>query len=170
MNIALFFEDIHTIAANSARQAAALETIARFCNPITGIEVERKATMAKLTANFKKSAKPARAFKAGDPVGTFTITDDPNKPGNFVVHATNLAGDILDVSAVATIGVTADASGNATFQTTGAVSFAAQGVKQGQATATITLTWTDGSVGPFTGDVLFNVNPGGPTGLVVTPA
>lgn len=181
LTIADLLTDIHRIAAACEKQAAALEksqacicTIEKLLNPITGIEVDpqkkgRVPMAGKLKTAFKKGAKAAKKFRAGDQVGSFTITDDPNTPNGYKVMATNLAGDILDVSDVASIVVTAD-NGNASFSVQGPTTFTAQGLAQGDCTATITLTWTDGSVGPFSGDVLFHVQPGGPTGLIVTPA
>jgi hypothetical protein len=124
----------------------------------------------KLRLRVKQGLKPKRKAMAGDPVNEFTITNDPNTPNGYICYATNAAGDILDVSATATIATADDPSGNVTSTVTGATTFTVQGNKQGAATVTVTMTANDGSFGPFTGDVGFTVNPGGPTGLTVQPA
>jgi hypothetical protein len=124
----------------------------------------------KLRLKFKQGLKPTRKAKTGEPVGEFTITNDPNNPSGYICYATNAAGDVLDVSATATIATQDDASGTVTSTVTGAVTFTVQGNKQGQGTVTITMTANDGSFGPFSGDCGFTVNPGGPTGFTVQPS
>ena len=124
----------------------------------------------KLRLKIKQGLKATRKAKAGEPVGEFTITNDPNKPNGFVCYATNAAGDVLDVSATATIQTSDDGTGVATTTTTGAVTFEVQGNKQGSATVTVTMSANDGSFGPFVGECGFTVNPGGPTGFTVSPS
>jgi hypothetical protein len=124
----------------------------------------------KIRLKFQENLKATRKPKAGEPVGDFTITNDPNTPNGFICYATNAAGDILDVSATATIKVQDDGTGVCTSTVTGAVTFTVQGNKQGTATVTITMTANDGSFGPFVGEAGFTVAPGGPTGFTVKPA
>lgn len=112
-----------------------------------------------------------KKLTAGTPIASFAISDDPNAPGtgNYLVNGTNAAGEVVDVSTLATIAIVDDASGNAASTVTGANTFSEQGKKAGTSVATITMTFTAGSPGPFSGDVQFNVSPGGVTGFTVTP-
>jgi hypothetical protein len=118
---------------------------------------------------FVKGLKASRKPRAGEPVGEFTITNDPNTPNGYICYATNAAGDVLDVSATATIQVQDDGTGVVTATATGAVTFTVQGNKQGSATVTITMKANDGSFGPFVGEASFTVTPGGPTGFTCQP-
>jgi len=124
----------------------------------------------KLRLKVKQGLKATRAMKPKEPVGEFTITNDPNTPNGYICYATNAAGDILDVSATATIATTDDSSGAITSTVTGATTFTVQGNKQGTGTVSITMTANDGSFGPFTGECGFTVAAGGPTGFTVKPA
>lgn len=117
--------------------------------------------------NLKKTPK---AFKRGDPVPAgFIITDDPTKPGHYLVMGHNAAGDLLSIDGVANITV---ASSDATVMTVNAVGvgFDAVGVKVGTVTADIVATWKDSSIGPFSLSQSFSVTADPKvTGLVVTP-
>lgn len=172
-----FWGDIHKIATGVQSIAQSLETIVKIFNTVTGFAVEpknqRSATMAKFTCKAKKGQKAARKFKAGDvinPNNPFAITDDPNNPGHWKVLLTNAAGELIDGSAIATFAGVADASGNLTETDEPPMGFATQGNHAGPATVSGTVTANDGSFGPFTGDIAFDVQPGGPTGFVVMPA
>ena len=117
----------------------------------------------------------AKKYKAGDPAPAhFVITDDPGLPGTYKVMGTNAAGDLLDISAVSTIAATDDASGCTQSTVVGTSNFTVQGKKatppDTPALVTIVATWTDGSIGPFTGTASFTVTPGGVTGFTVVPA
>jgi hypothetical protein len=101
------------------------------------------------------------------PVASLTITDDPGKPGNYIVNCVNAAGDVIDASTIATITVTAADPTTNTPLVTGPNKFSLQGLKSGPATDTIVMTANDGSFGPFTGDVAITITPGGPTGFTV---
>jgi hypothetical protein len=131
-------------------------------------------TTVKVTYSKTAAKKAMRAAAAGATVAAFVLTDDPGKPGNYIVMATDAAGDQIDPSAVATIGVVAADPTTLTATVTGPNKFSVQGLKATPAgtpsVATITMTWTDGSVGPFSGDVSFTVTAGGPTGIVVNVA
>lgn len=123
----------------------------------------------KLRLRVKQGLQVTREVKAGEPVGDFTVTNDPNTPNGYICYATNAAGDVLDVSTTATIVTVDDGSGVATSAVTGPVNFTVQGNKQGMAVVTITMKANDGSFGPFVGECNFTINPGGPTGFTVQP-
>lgn len=153
------------------------EVITRLSNllSVTGFDVTKEKTMA-FRAKVQKQGqggKQPRKWKAGDvinPSNPFAVTDDPNNPGHYKVWLTNAAGDLIDGNDKATFH--GDSSDPATLTSTDEppMGFAVQGVKQGSANVSGTVTLNDGSAGPFQGDVAFNVSPGGPTGFTVTPA
>jgi len=125
-----------------------------------------------MKATFAKTApKKARMAKKGDTLVSFTIVDDPGKPGSYIVMGVDAAGDLLDISGVATITATDDGSGNVTTTVTGPVNFAVQGNKitpaGSPATVSLVATWNDNSVGPFPATCSFTVTAGAAAGLAV---
>jgi hypothetical protein len=119
-----------------------------------------------------KAAGPLKKATAGDPIASFALSNDPNKPGdnNYVVNGTNARGEVVDVSAIATIAITDDPNGGSTSSVTGPNTFSEQGNVAGPATSTITMTFASGTPAPIPGDVLWTVSQGGVTGFTVTPA
>jgi len=178
------FQNLERLADAAERQATAaecicaqLKLIVEVVNPITGFQVEPQQKGPNMAGKFKtkakKGQKATRKYKAGDvvnPDNPFTITDDPNNPGNWLILLTNAAGELIDGSAIATSSVTADSSGTLSASSTGPMTFSTQGVKAGAGSVAVTVNANDGSFGPFNGDVAYNVVAGGPTGFVVQPA
>jgi hypothetical protein len=139
-------------------------------NPSHPLTEESTMATGKLRLKVQQGLKATRKVKHNEPVGEFTVTNDPNNPNAYICYATNAAGDVLDVSATSTIATKDDASGVATSAVTGPSTFTVQGNKQGSAVVTITMTANDGSWGPFVGDCGFTVTAGGPTGFTVQPS
>ncbi len=111
----------------------------------------------------KTSGKPGKGTaKKGD----FLFHD--NEDDTYTVTGVDAAGAPVDISSVATIAATSDnaavLTADAPTGTTGMV----HGVAPGSANLTITATWGDGSVGPFTITVPVTVAAGPATGLDVT--
>jgi hypothetical protein len=152
--------------------------LAALPGPVTGITITQKETemTTALKATYQATVAGSRAvaapkkFAKGATLASFTITDVPGSPGNYLVNGTNAAGDLIDISAVATTAETSSDTTVATVASTGAATFAVQGIKVGTVTVTVTANWNDGSIGPFTAPVTFTVTAGGVTGLVVTPS
>lgn len=138
------------------------------------------ATKAKLTitqapkGSKGSKAAPASKFKAGAPAPLgFNLYVDETGLG-YTVLGTDAMGSTVDISAVATMTVTSDTPAVCTVTAPVGMTFSvAAGVPNpavgATATLTITVTWTDGSVGPFTGTVLETVVADPVTGITVQP-
>jgi hypothetical protein len=170
------FSDVHHIAVSQNaialalaalrvqldKQTDLLERIAEGVNPkVVGIVAvpqpphpRESFIMAKMQCKLEKStglksAGQVRKAKAGDPVPSLVLLD--TQDGAFTIFGVNHVGDKMDISGVATLGdvasdnpavLTVDAPAGMTAQT--------HGLTAGTANVTVTATWNDGSVGPFT--------------------
>lgn len=101
----------------------------------------------------------------GDP--NFVIFDNQND--TFSVQGVDQGGNAVDISGVATITVVSSDPTIGTVATPTGMTFAFSAVAPGATTVTVTATWTDGSVGPFTFDVPVTVSGTAAVGLKVTP-
>jgi len=102
---------------------------------------------------FKKShalkGGPMLKAKAGDPVVALGLLD--NEDATFTYVGVNKANNPLDISDVATAAVSSDAPTILTVDPPVKVSSAMHAVGPlGVANVIGVITWTDGSVGPFT--------------------
>jgi hypothetical protein len=120
----------------------------------------------KLAKKGMMAATPAKAgAKAtGD---LFTITDLGGGTLTVTGHDAAGAGGI-DLSGVATLTVVSSDVSVLTIDPPSGMTATCHGVKPGQVTLTVTATWNDGSMGPFTIDVTASVTQGPATGLDVT--
>ncbi len=122
----------------------------------------------------KKHGATAQKFKAGSPTPVQLNLQD-NGDDTFTVMGVDSAGNTVDISAVATMTVTSDNTGTVTVDPpvgmTSAIHVPTAPAPKVSATAnvTITVTWTDGSVGPFTIVWPINITGSPATGIVVTP-
>jgi hypothetical protein len=101
----------------------------------------------------------------GDP--NFVIFDNQND--TFSVQGVDAGGNAIDISGVATITVVSSDPTIGTVATPTGMTFAFSAVAPGATTVTVTATWTDNSVGPFTFDVPVTVSGTAAVGLKVTP-
>lgn len=169
------------------RMVTALESIAhsleRLADAGLGPEVvgivltPGEPVMAKPKVKFEKASKgasaraPATRAKAGDPVQDFVLLDTQND--TITVQGTNSAGDVLDISAVATIAVSSSDTSALTVDPPQGMVFQCHALKVtppgSPVLVTAVATWNDGSVGPFTMSLPIDVQTGGPTGLILVP-
>lgn len=125
-----------------------------------------KSVFGSPRSNPNKSAGPKGA------PASFTITDVGN--GNYKVLGTDGAGFTSDLGPGVTIAVsdTGSPAGCATSTLVPGTTdqFNEAGAAPGSNVVTITATWADGSVGPFTTTATFTVTVSATTGITVTPA
>jgi hypothetical protein len=117
----------------------------------------------------KKSAakKTVAGLKAG-PVVNFQLVD--NGDDSCQVLGVDAAGNTADISAVATITVSSDATNILTVDPPVGVTFAMHAVGPlGAANVTAVATWTDGSKGPFTFTLPVTVIAGPVSGVQIVP-
>lgn len=116
----------------------------------------------------KKMAAPALSGsprKAAAP-GDFGLVVG-NDAGTLVtVNGTDAAGDIVDISTVATLAVTSSDESVATVTVSG-MQYTIKTLKAGSVSFHSTATWNDGSAGPFSVDDPCEVATGPVTGLIV---
>lgn len=107
---------------------------------------------------LKKSNK-AGPVKAG-PVkaGDFGFQD--NEDGTATVFGLDAAGARSSIDGLATLAVASSDPAFMTVDAPAGVTFGYHGVLPGVSTVTMTATWNDGSVGPFTIDVKATVSAG----------
>ncbi len=122
----------------------------------------------------KKSAvrKAARAPHApGGPVVDFQFTD--NEDSTCTVQGVDAGGNPVDISSVATIAVTSSDPATVSVDPPSGMTFTIHGLKPSTAGSpvqiTVTATWNDGSLGPFTFILPVDVTGTAATGLIVTP-
>ena len=143
-------DDLHSLAVNVGR-------LADFFAPITGIVVHydepfsRKET-AKMTTTFtrckKSDRKPRAAAGAKATGGSFAIQD--NEDGTFTVFGTTASGQQVDISSVATLTAASDAPAVLEVDAPVGMTCGLHGLTPGNVNLTVTATWNDGSIGPFT--------------------
>ncbi len=121
-------------------------------------------TYQKVAKGAKKAGK--KAVK-GDPIVGFQILD--TQDDLITINGTNAAGDVLDISGVATLTASSSDPTLASVDTPSGMTVTMHALKVGSVTLTFVATWNDGSVGPFTVDFPISITTGGPTGLIVTP-
>ncbi len=120
---------------------------------------------------LKKAAgmKAGKPLKAGDaPTSDYALQD--NQDGSVTVMGVDSAGAVVDISAVATLtpAPTSDNTAVLTVGTPTGMTCPYSGVAPGNATVTLTATWNDGSVGPFTITDPCVVSGSAAVGLTVT--
>jgi hypothetical protein len=129
-----------------------------------------KAKSVKLA---KKSGKQAVApKKAAGPVTDFVFMD--NQDDTCTVNGVDAAGNPVDISSVATIAVNSGDTTTVTVDPPTGMTFAMHAT--GKLTASgspclisVTATWNDGSVGPFSFTLPVDVVAGPATGVVIIP-
>lgn len=109
--------------------------------------------------------KATVAPKAAGPLVAFVIQD--NQDATFTVFGTDAAGAQVDISSVATLTVSSDNTSVLTVDPPVGMGSTVHGVAPGSANLTITATWTDGSVGPFTITQPVTCTGGTATGITV---
>jgi len=120
-------------------------------------------TLVKKSAAKKAAIKPA----AAGPVVNFTLQD--NQDDTFTIFGTDAAGNTVDISGVATAVVTSDTVGILTVTSSGMTGSMHAVGPVGSAKITAVVTWTDGSLGPFTVTLPVTVSAGPTTGVVIVP-
>jgi hypothetical protein len=108
-----------------------------------------------------------RKAKAGDMVPNYVLQD--NQDGSFDVFGVDATGAQTDISGVASLDPPPTSSDPATLTVDppSGMHVACHGLKPGAVQVTVTATWSDGSVGPFTITVPCDVTTGPATGLDV---
>lgn len=125
--------------------------------------------MAKFKVSFtkKSGAKAAAAPHASGPVVDFQLLDNQND--SVTIQGASAAGNPIDISTVATITVKSDNESVLTVSTPSGMTYVEKAVgSTGSANVTVTATWNDGSVGPFSISYPVTVTAGPAGGLVVT--
>jgi hypothetical protein len=141
-------EDIAEIAAKLDPTAVGIVAVPKSPHP-------RESHMANMTCTVEKKSgmkagAPAAKAKAGDPPPSSLVLFD-TEDGKFTIFGRNKAGTKLDISAVATLGdVTSDNPAVLTVDPPQGMTDQTHGVAAGTATVSVTATWNDGSVGPYT--------------------
>lgn len=123
----------------------------------------------------KKSPGMKAAQKAPKGAGVTEFNLQDNGDETYTVLGADAAGNTFDISGVASITATSDNPAVVAVDTPGPTTFgahAAQPAPSVGATAkvSVTATWTDGSVGPFTIDLGFTIQAGPVSGIVAVPS
>ena len=132
-----------------------------------------KAKSVKLMKATKGAApRTVKSLKVGAAApGDFVLFD--NQDDTFSVEAVDAAGNPLDISSVATLGVTSSDTSKMTVDAPTGMTVAghalAPTVAGSPITLTFTATWNDGSVGPFSFVLPVDITGTVATGLTVTP-
>ncbi len=130
---------------------------AKSCKLFAHGKPKPAASLASFAPGAHKAATPGDfGLVVGNPEGTLVT-----------VNGVDAAGDLIDISAVATLAVTPDDPTIATASVSG-MTYTIALLKAGSVTFTVVATWTDGSTGPFTVGDPCTVAPGGAVGLKVT--
>lgn len=119
----------------------------------------------------KRTMKASGPFKAGTVITVFNLVD--NGSGSYTVMGVDAAGNQVDISSVATLAAVSDTpaviaagvTSGMTFSVTAGTPPPAIGAS---AKITLTATWNDGSVGPFSTTVTGTIQAGNVVGIVVT--
>lgn len=131
---------------------------------------EKQMAKVKVTLVKKKpGVQAAPKAKAGDPVVEFQIQD--NQDATFTVFGVNAQGNQLDINGVATLQVASDNTPILTVDPPTGMTSAMHAVNPvGKANVTATVTWNDGSIGPFSFTLPVDViaNPQA-TGVIIVP-
>ena len=119
----------------------------------------------------KKSALKKTSAKAG-PVVDFTLAD--NGDDTATVWGTDAAGNLADISAVATIAVTSSDTTIITVDPPSGVTFAMHATGKLSTPGTpvniaVVATWKDGSIGPFNFTLPVDVVAGPVSGVIIVP-
>jgi hypothetical protein len=98
----------------------------------------------------KKKTMGPKAIPAAKPgaVVNYQITDADN--GSFTVNGVNAAGDVIDISSLATMTVTSDTPAVCTVAAPVGMGDQIQGLSVGTANLTIVVTFTSGTPAPLT--------------------
>jgi hypothetical protein len=118
-----------------------------------------------------RGMKAAKRAAAGAVPVAYTILD--TQDGSFTIQGTDSAGDVIDISTVATLTVTSSDPTAVSVDPPVGMKFAVHALKATVVgtplVLTITATWNDGSIGPFTISQPVDVTAGGVSGLLITP-
>jgi hypothetical protein len=119
------------------------------------------------TAKMMKASAPKTPGKKATGAGV-VILDNEND--SFTVMGVDGAGNPVDISSVATMTAVSDTPGTVTVTTTGMTGTVVAVGPLGTANLTVTATWNDGSIGPFsiTVPVTVAANPATTSGIGVT--
>lgn len=152
-----------------------LKVVGVFADDVEGIDVLKglipMAQKAKCTVvKAKVAAKAPRVASISAPAatpGVFTLLDAAT--GTFTTMGTDaVPGDLVDISALATETVTSDNPALTMGAVAGmAVTFTAPATGSGSSNIVWTVTFNDGSVGPFTFSGVISWSGGAITGIVV---
>jgi hypothetical protein len=146
-------------------------------SPVTGIVVipdtnssQGRRMMAKMKlTKAPKAAARLKPHTAGTPVTTFNLVDNGNN--SYTVVGVDAAGAQVDISGVATLAAVSSDPTVMTVTTNG-MSFTVTAATPppavgSQATITLTATWNDGSIGPFTATIQGTITGGAVIGIEV---
>lgn len=149
-----------------------------LCPKIVGVgfvvsSQKGKTTMAKFTAvKATAGAKKATPFKHGavKAPGDFQLSVDDT--GKITALGVDDHGNQVDISTVATMTTAAvDNPALATIDTPTGVSVLLHPVgSTGSIIFSATITWNDGSIGPFSGSVPLDLVPGPAGGVILVPS
>lgn len=162
-----------------ARIADALEQIVTLLpkpSPIIGIVALHSVPVTRDSSSIKessmttvklvkKSAFKAAASGAKATGAAFGIQD--NQDDTLTVFGTDAAGAQVDISAVATLSAMSDTPAVCSVDAPAGMTVAFHGVSPGSANLTVTATWSDGSIGPFTFIQPVTCTGGPATGITV---
>lgn len=124
----------------------------------------------------KKSAArgaPKPLARGAPPPSAFTLQD--NADGTFTVLGADAAGNSLDISAVASITALSDNPAVVTVDTPAPMTLGVHAPTApapaigAVANVTVTATWTDGSIGPFTFTFSETITAGPAASILVVP-
>jgi len=126
--------------------------------------------MAKATVSLvkKSSAKKVSKGSGAKAAGTAFIILD-NQDDTCTVQGVDAGGNPVDISTVASLSVTSDTPAVLSVDPPNGMTFAMHGLTPGNANVTVTATWNDGSIGPFTFVLPVACSGSAATGIVVTP-
>jgi hypothetical protein len=112
-----------------------------------------------------KMAATGTKPKAADP-GAFGLID--NQDDSVTVMGVTTGGDHVDISTVATLAAVSSDPAVASVDPPAGMTYQLHGLKAGHSDVALTVTWNDGSIGPFSATDPIDVASGGVTGLVIT--
>jgi hypothetical protein len=174
MAVGSFFIDIHDIAVALECICKSLTELVELLTPppIVGIAVisDEEVCMKKMLLT-KSAARTPRKAAIGTVVTSFNLVDNGN--GSFTVVGVDAAGNQVDISAIATLTAVSDTptvitvsvtSGSMTFQVAAATPAPAVG---STANITLTATWNDASIGPFSTVIQGTIQAGNVVGIAV---
>jgi hypothetical protein len=135
-----------------------------------GVRMSKKCSVSLV----KKSSSPAVAAAnvSQQAVGNEFVFVD-NEDSTCTVHGVNAAGNPVDISNVATLNVTSSDPSKLALDEPIGMTFKMKGVAPTEpgspVIVSVTATWNDGSIGPFSFDLPCTLTGSAVTGIVVVP-